>query len=300
MRIKPLPLLLTILAIVFLCVALITSYLSFVLALVIVLSLWFGYRSYSANRPTPQVEPEQTTPERPKRTVIITLILAVMFVLIVLSISLQLDFMVASGGPTCDLKVFTNDIYVGEFFVEIQVTPVVLSPFATSTNLGTSTQLPTATPTLTPTPIPTRTVRSQPISPMVNVVQINNINCERSNVEIQDFPALSFLSAQDGRELEEDPPHRDKQNIRWVDSDLDDGVEFAYIRPPLNFLREIITPLLDFTSLVTWSVALVCSVIGYVFGLFFNWLKDKFISESTDDTNDNDDPDEFDIEIVKQ
>jgi len=295
-RIKPLSLLLIILGILTLLILPTTSYSLFFIFLAVSLGLWFGYQYRSTNQPDPW-------------TVISMLIFAFIFILIYGATELIKGHHVnLCLGSNYDLEVYADDIHSGEFFVEIQVTKRILSElhsFATPVNSAASTQFPTPTPTLTPTPIPTMVVDGQPAGPLVKVVHIDLAGgCSSADVEIQDLPAQSFLSAQDGSDLEVDPPHLDKQNIRWSDGDLADGIEFAYVTPPLQYLRPIIAPLFDITSFSNWVLIIIGGAIGSVISFFVGRivkrLKDKFLPESTKDAGDNDDEDKFDLEVVKR
>ncbi len=84
--------------------------------------------------------------------------------------------------------------------------------------------------------------------------------CPKSRIELLDFPTNSFYAAKDAQDIERFP-YVNTESITWSVRNLEKGVIFAYIPSPYHYLRPILQPFVEASSIGQWAIALV-SIIG--------------------------------------
>ena len=90
-----------------------------------------------------------------------------------------------------------------------------------------------------------------------------SFSCGKISIELIDAPKGSFLTARDAENIKEHP-YVDTETISWSVIDLGQGITFAFVRPPFNYVRPIIAPLLGVTALNQWLLGILGSVCTLV------------------------------------
>jgi hypothetical protein len=90
--------------------------------------------------------------------------------------------------------------------------------------------------------------------------------CPPAHVRLEDFPQNAFFAARGVPEVEI-VPYVNTEIVTWTVDDvalLSQGVTFAYIPPPFQYLRPVLTPLVGASQFGEWLVGLVGLVGGVV------------------------------------
>ena len=87
--------------------------------------------------------------------------------------------------------------------------------------------------------------------------------CEKIDVELNDAPKGSFLAARNAENIHR-YPYIDTETISWSVINLDQGITFAFVPPPFNFVRPIIDPLLGVAALDQWLLGILGTVCTLV------------------------------------
>ena len=92
---------------------------------------------------------------------------------------------------------------------------------------------------------------------------ICSFSCDSISIQLEDAPRGSFLAARDAENIKTHP-YVDTETISWSVIDLGQGITFAFVRPPFNYVRPIIAPLLGVTALNQWLLGILGSVFTLV------------------------------------
>ena len=90
-----------------------------------------------------------------------------------------------------------------------------------------------------------------------------SFSCAKADIEMLDIPKGSFLAARNAENIQEHL-FLDTETITWSVIDLSQGVIFAFVRPPFNYVRPIIAPLLSVTALNQWLLGILGSIFTLV------------------------------------
>jgi hypothetical protein len=90
-----------------------------------------------------------------------------------------------------------------------------------------------------------------------------SFSCDKADIELLDIPRGSFLAARNAVNIQE---HffLDTETISWSVIDLSQGITFAFVRPPFNYVRPVIAPLLSVTALNQWLLGILGSIFTLV------------------------------------
>lgn len=88
--------------------------------------------------------------------------------------------------------------------------------------------------------------------------------CPSAEVELLDFPKDAFYAAKMAYNLERFP-YLDKETLRWTALSPDKGISLAYIRPPFNLVRILLTPFIGASTLNEWTVGVFGFLVSSVF-----------------------------------
>ena len=80
-------------------------------------------------------------------------------------------------------------------------------------------------------------------------------SCESTAIELQDVPQGSFLAARDADNVEKHP-YVGTETVTWSVLDLREGIRFAYVPPPYQYLRPLLQPLIGASTLNQWVLGL--------------------------------------------
>lgn len=86
--------------------------------------------------------------------------------------------------------------------------------------------------------------------------------CPQSHIQLLDFPVNSFYLGKN-TESQTVQKYVDTETITWTAPDLAQGIVFAYVRPPFQYLRPILTPFLE-TSSLGESIFVALGIIGSI------------------------------------
>jgi hypothetical protein len=90
--------------------------------------------------------------------------------------------------------------------------------------------------------------------------------CSPAHVRLEDFPQNAFFAARGVPEVEI-VPYINTEIVTWTEEDvtlLSQGVTFAYVPPPFQYLRPFLVPLIGASQFSEWLVGLVGLVGGVV------------------------------------
>jgi hypothetical protein len=90
--------------------------------------------------------------------------------------------------------------------------------------------------------------------------------CPPAHVRLEDFPQNAFFAARGVPEVEI-VPYINTEIVTWTEDDvtlLSQGVTFAYVPPPFQYLRPFLVPLIGASQFGEWLVGLVGLVGGVV------------------------------------
>lgn len=92
-------------------------------------------------------------------------------------------------------------------------------------------------------------------------------DCTKTTVDLRDVPKGSFYAARGGLDVTR-LPYIDSEEITWSMNHLDEGIVFAYIPSPFQYLRPILEPFIGTTSISAWLIGLV-GLVGTGLGAHF-------------------------------
>jgi len=91
---------------------------------------------------------------------------------------------------------------------------------------------------------------------------------QASNIIIDKIPKGSFYQAKDASNVKLSP-YLDEETVQWTVSDIQQGIKFAYIREPFNYLNRIVRPLLKISSIpegiFTFFGVIITFIVSYRF-----------------------------------
>ncbi len=90
-------------------------------------------------------------------------------------------------------------------------------------------------------------------------------SCKEAVVELQDFPLNSFYAAREANELKM-YPYVDTETITWNSKNLSErGIRFAYVQPPFQSLKPLLSPFIGASSISQWIIGLIGIISAVLF-----------------------------------
>ncbi len=160
----------------------------------------------------------------------------------------------------------------GDFLIKETVT---INPkwveYAKAENVPPTVELPERKVTSADVGLLTREVRITPVQANSSAVAVLTLpdgrtltgrmcySCENASVTWRDAPSGSFLGAKDAEGVQK-YPYLNTETVSWSVINLEQGVTFAFVPPPFQYVKPVIQPLLGASSLDKW----VLGILGLV------------------------------------
>jgi hypothetical protein len=85
---------------------------------------------------------------------------------------------------------------------------------------------------------------------------LSNFYCEKSTIELRDFPKNCFYAAKDGENVKK-LSYIETETVIWSVTDLKRAITFAYIPTRYQHLQPVLMPILAIFSIKNWFIGIL-------------------------------------------